>query len=196
MFSPFFCISNKLYDVHIILLGYLAALCPLCLVFFSWVCVELHDRNFWPLVLLWKPFHRCVRLHEGLQKWSHWCFCLVLSSGLQQDPLSVTTLGWECYFHWIRKWRKILYTKCFDLSISCGDVQHLKVTILATTIFVVFNLLPGLLLIFYPIKAFWVCLSRCRLNGIAISYTICQAISWCYRDGLNGGRDMRSLSGL
>ena len=87
------------------------------------------------------------------------------------------------------------YTKCFDPSISCGDVRHLKVTILATTIFVVFNLLPGLLLIFYPIKTFRTCLSRCRLDGIAVTLFI-ERFHGCYRDGLNGGRDMRSLSGL
>ena len=56
---PPFCVSSKLQFIHISLLEYLPAFYPLCLILLTWICVELHDRNFRPLVWAWKSFHRC-----------------------------------------------------------------------------------------------------------------------------------------
>ena len=47
----------------------------------------------------------------------------------------------------------------------------------------------------YPIRAFRSCLSRCHLNFVAMHIFVDKVHS-CYRNGLDGGRDMRSLSGL
>ena len=56
--SPF-CISSKLTIIHIILIGYISVIYPLCLIVITWICVEVHGHNFQPLVWLWRPFHRC-----------------------------------------------------------------------------------------------------------------------------------------
>lgn len=56
---PPFCISRKLNIIHIELLECFSAFYPLFLIFLTWVCVEIHGHNFRPVVLLWKPFHRC-----------------------------------------------------------------------------------------------------------------------------------------
>ena len=61
--------------------------------------------------------------------------------------------------------------------------------------FLVLNFLLPLLLIIYPMKAFQTCLSRCHLNSTAINIFI-EKIQGCCRNGLDGGRDMRSFSGL
>ena len=63
---PPFCVSSKLQLIHIELLSYISVVYPLFLIFLTWVCVELHGRNFKPFVLLWRPFHEClVRLQRG-----------------------------------------------------------------------------------------------------------------------------------
>lgn len=63
---PSFCIFRKLTFTHISLLGYVSVIYPLCLIVITWICVELHDHNFRPLVLLWRPFHGCfVKLQRG-----------------------------------------------------------------------------------------------------------------------------------
>ena len=63
---PPFCISSKLTFTHVDLLGYISVVYPLSLIVITWISVELHGRNFRPLVLLWRPFHRCfVRLRRG-----------------------------------------------------------------------------------------------------------------------------------
>ena len=47
---PPFCVSSKLQSIHVSILEYLPALYPLFLVLLTWVCIELHGRNFRLLV--------------------------------------------------------------------------------------------------------------------------------------------------
>ena len=77
----------------------------------------------------------------------------------------------------------------------CSNATHIGLAILAAIVLCLFNVLPALLLVLYPFRAFRVCLSKCKLDGIAVT-TFVNKFHGCYRDGLDGGRDMRSLSGL
>ena len=62
---PPFCVSPKLQLIYIELLNHISVICPLFLILLTWVYVELHGRNFKPLVLFWRPFHKCfVRLQR------------------------------------------------------------------------------------------------------------------------------------
>ena len=63
---PPYCVSSKLKPIHLGLINYISVFYPILLIFLTWVCVELHGRNFRPLVWLWRPFHRCfVQLRRG-----------------------------------------------------------------------------------------------------------------------------------
>ena len=63
---PTFCISSRISTFHLALFGYISVVYPIILIFLTWVCIELHGRNFRPLVCLWRPFHKCfVRLRRG-----------------------------------------------------------------------------------------------------------------------------------
>jgi hypothetical protein len=63
---PPFCISSRLRPIHVFSLGYISAFYPFLLILLTWFCVELHGRNFRPIVCLWRPFHGCfVRLRRG-----------------------------------------------------------------------------------------------------------------------------------
>ena len=65
-FFPLFCISSRLRPIHVFFLGYITAFYPFLLILLTWFCVELHGRNFRPIVWLWRPFHGCfVRLRRG-----------------------------------------------------------------------------------------------------------------------------------
>ena len=197
---PPFCISSKLHDIHIVLLGYLSAFYPLCLILLTWICIELHDCNFRPLVLLWKPFHRCcVRLRKGwsskndlIDAFSSF-FLLSYSKILYQSSILVGCCR-SVSFDESGNFTQTLYAKCIDPGMSCKDIEHLKVTIPAAIVICLFNILPALLLVLYPVKAFRACLSKCRLDRIAITVFV-EKFHGCYRDGLEGGRDMRSFSG-
>ena len=63
--SPF-CISSQLRPIHVFSLGYVSAFYPFLLILLTWLCVELHGRNYRPIVCLWRPFHGCfVYLRKG-----------------------------------------------------------------------------------------------------------------------------------
>ena len=63
---PLFCISNKLRPIHIFFLGYISAFYPFLLILLTWLCVELHGRNFRPMVCLWRPLNGCfIFLRRG-----------------------------------------------------------------------------------------------------------------------------------
>ena len=49
-FIPPFCISSKLKPIHLVFLSYISVFYPLCLMVATWVCIELYDNNFRPLV--------------------------------------------------------------------------------------------------------------------------------------------------
>ena len=82
-----------------------------------------------------------------------------------------------------------------DLSVTFGSNYHYSYLIPAILCFIVYNIVPLLLLTFYPFKVFRSFLSKCRLNFIAINIFV-EKVNSCYRDGLDGGRDMRSFSGF
>ena len=66
---PPFCISSKLKPFHFALLGYISIFYPIILILFTWLLIELHDRNFKPPVWLWRSMPRCfVRLRRRWNK--------------------------------------------------------------------------------------------------------------------------------
>ena len=197
---PPFCISSRLKSIHVASFGYISLFYPLLLIFLTWVCVELHGRNFRLLVWLWKPFHRCfVRLRRG---WD-----------TKSDIIDVfTTFIFLSYSTVMHQILQMFYSEGLvtidasgmhsnslvphlDHSLTYSHVQYYLFVAPSLIIFLVFNILPPLLLILYPLKAFRSCLSKCHLNYITVNIFI-EKIHGCYRNDLDGGRDMRSFSGL
>ena len=59
---PPFCVSREVSDLHVVLLQYVSVFYPLLLVVITYIGIELHARNFYPVVILWKPCHRVFAL--------------------------------------------------------------------------------------------------------------------------------------
>ena len=198
---PPFCISSKLQTIHIILLEYISAVYSLCLVVLTWICVELHDRNFKPLVLFWKPFHKCtVRMRNKWHTKNDLIDVFASFFFLSYSKVFYQSLILAGYCRSVafdeREQLSYNWYKCFDPSSSINDVRQLKVTIPAAISIIVFNILPALLLLLYPIRLFRVCLAKFKLDRMAIKVFI-ERLHSCCRDGINDGEmDMRSFSAL
>ena len=199
---PSFCISSRLKPIHIAFLGYVSVFYPLCLIILTWACVELHDRGFRPIVWLWKPFHRClVHFKRGWNTKSDIidvfasffllsftkCMYQVLLLLVDQQLKEVSLVEGVCLdgAHVIN----------LDLNVTYGSTEHLIFAIPALVISCIFNILPILLLLFYPFRLCRACLSKCKQNGLAL-YTFVEKFYGYYRNGLDGGKDMRSFAGL
>ena len=197
---PPFCTSSRLKSIHVASFGYISLFFPLLLIFLTCVCVELHGRNFRPLVWLWRPFHGCfVRLRRGWNTKSDiidvfttfvfLSYSTVMHQTIQMissEALITIDASGMCTFSLV---------PFVDNSLTYNHVQYYLFVAPSLIIFLVFNILPPLLLILYPLKAFRSCLSKCHLNYITVNIFI-EKIHGCYRNGLDGGRDMRSFSGL
>ena len=55
---PKFCISPKVDQTQITLLGFISVFYPLLLILLTWTLVTLHDRNVKVIVHFWRPFHK------------------------------------------------------------------------------------------------------------------------------------------
>ncbi len=169
--------------------------------FITWFCIELHGHNCRPLVLLWRPFHRCfVRIRRG---WDtsrdiidvFASFFLLSFSRLMYQGLLLMTPQAVYTYQITGEFVREEFMLSIDLGIKFGSTQHLIFAVPSIFVFLIFCVLPTIMLIIYPFKVIRRCLARCKLDTIALKIFV-EKYQGCYRDTLDGGRDMRSLSGL
>ena len=169
----------------------------------TWVCIELYDRNFRPLVWLCRPFLRCFsRLRRSWNPKSD-----IINVFASFFLLSFCKVLFQLLF--LLTYQKILnivYTSGkylghdsivmeYDLSVPYGKTEQLVFAIISVLFCCILNFLPTILLILYPFKRFRALLSKCRLDGNVLN-TFVEKFNGCYRNGLDGGKDMRSFAGL
>ena len=198
---PPFCVSKDLRLYHRAILGYISAFYPMMLILITWICIELHDRNCRVIVYLWRPFHKCfVRLRRGWDTKNDlidvFATFLLLSfvKIMYQTVLMFNTTMLDTYslsgdylYH--------SYVSNVDNSIPTASAKYIIAVFSALVICIIFNLLPILLLILYPFETFRRMLSKLRLDRISLTIFI-EKFHCCYRDGLDGKRDMRYFSGV
>ena len=88
----------------------------------------------------------------------------------------------------------LVFASHSDPHIVYGNTKYILFCVLSSIVILLNSILP-LLLILYPLKCFQVCLSKCKLDFLVVNIFV-QKFHRCYKDGLNGQRDMRSCSGL
>ena len=82
-----------------------------------------------------------------------------------------------------------------DYALPINSTSFIVTSTFVGSISLVLACLPILLLTLYPLNCFKRALSKCKLDGIALTMFV-EKFHSCYRDGLDGGKDMRSFSGL
>ena len=206
---PPFCISPKLRMIHIIYLQSISTIFPFFLIAITWICIELYTRNCVLLVYLWRAFNnlvpKCIKVMQTptrtvinafttffLLSYTKLIFVLVVpifSVKVYNIKLNdtVTTLS-----------SSYAYRLALDPSGEFSDKSHhIAIKAISILIFLSFILPPVVILALYPIRAFRNLLFKCCSSRCMASLTIfVEKFYSCYRDGLDGGRDMRSLAAL
>ena len=202
--SPF-CLSSKLKPIHILSLDYISAFYPFLLILLTWLCVELHGRNFRPIVCLWRPFHGCfVRLRRGWNTKSDLIdvfasFVLLSYSKILYQI--ILTFDSEEIFNYSLTDGRITngYVLSADLTIftfKTSDSFMIFMTCFSALLVFLF-VFPVFLLFFYPTKILRKLLSKCLSNRLLIFLnTFIEKFHCCYKDGLDVTKDMRSFSGI
>ena len=200
---PPFCLSSHLKQTHIALFGYISVVYPLCLIIITSLCVELHGRNVAPIVKLWRPFHKYfVRLRKEWDVRSDIIdvfatFLLLSCSKLMYQSVLLVYCSFVMQANSESGDVSIAFVASNDVTSPCGSVQHLAFAIPASFVLCL-ALFLILLLILHPFKWFrdHCCFSRCGLLNCTSVNIFVEKFHSCYRNSLDGGRDMRSFSGL
>ena len=206
-FLHLFCISSRLKPIHVFFLGYITAFYPFLLILLTWFCVELHGRNFRPIVWLWRPFHGCfVRLRRGwntksdlidvfasffLLSYSKILYLIMLT--FDSDEIKNYSLmdGKESYD----------YVLSADLTTTIAlkrsDSFMIFMVCFSVLLLLLFFILPVFLLFFYPTRILRNLLSKCLSSRLLIFLnTFMEKYHCSYKDGLDGTKDIRSFSGI
>ena len=198
---PPFCISAHLKPVHRLLLGYISVVYPLLLIALTWLCIRLHDNNFKPVVLLWRPLHRCfVHLRKGWNTKNDLIdvfssFFLLSYSKCMYQILVILSTKRNYNYSLTFGYRTDVYVLDADITVKTTSVQYITIAIFVGLRGIIFNILPVLVLTLYPFSLFRRALSNCGFNGFALTI-FAERFHSSYRDGLNSGKDMRSFAGL
>ena len=201
-FIPPFCVGKGIKNIHVLTLQYVSAFYPLLLIALTYICVELHGQNFRPIVWLWKPFHRCCvnvrrRWETKASIVDVFATFLLLSYSkllfvslflLQETRIYNTDPDGE----FVRGTSDVVWV---DATVGYLSKEHLPFAITASLILFLISL-PPLLLIFYPCRIFNRCLNCCHKRRWHALHTFVEAFQGCYKDGVTGGWDLRSMSGV
>ena len=195
---PPFCISSKLTGIHIQMLNLVTSIHPVLLVVITYILMELHARNYRIIHIVWKPFSSLANKLKIPSVTSD----AVIHAFATFILLSASTLSYNMYTifdetHVFRSidgtiYKHVLY---YDPTITAYSHEYALYGVLAVVPFILLVLIPSLLLCVYPTRIYR-CLSRVVSGRKRLAITaFVEALNNCFKDGLNGTRDYRSLAG-
>ena len=193
---PTSCLYEQFTTLNAIALRYVSAFYPLVLIGMTYTCIELHDRNFRPIVWMWKPLHKCKvkfkKFCDLQQSVIHAFATFLLLSYTKVADVSYSLLAPSELYNVSgeRIGPSVWY---YDASIEMFSSEHFPYAILAVVILSTYIALPPILLFLYPFKIFRKCLRKCRLN-CNVLHTFIDAFQGCYKDGTKGTYDCRYFS--
>ena len=196
---PPLCISESLTNIHIELLSLVPAIYPTVLVIITCILMELHARNYRIIHMVWKPFGillsklkiTTVTGDAVIQAFATFILLSAstltynVSTILRHSPVYRSTDG---IVH-----ETVVYS---DPTIIRFSERHVLYILTAAVPYISLVLIPSLLLCVYPTRIYrYLSRSLSARKRLAIT-AFAEALHNCFKDGLNGTRDYRSLVGI
>ena len=191
---PPFCVSPELKHMHITLIDYVSAIYPLCLICITWLFTQHHFHDFKPVVWLWNKLSKCSCVHiqdhnpqqsNSLINVFTTFFLLSFSKLVYASSRILMPLHAMVYVNDTLSYHQRLAE---DPRIEYFGKEHLIYALVL--IFII------LLLVLYPIKRFRLPLFNLSTRTVASLNLFVEKYYSCYRDGRDGGKDMRSLASM
>ena len=189
-----YCISESMKIMDILLLNFVPALCPLLLVISTYILIELHGRNFRPIVIMWKPFSRCFS--KLRRNWSatdsivHAYATLLLLSFATLNHNALQLLESTNVYNSTGTVKTNVLICRPSIHVYSSEYIPYLVTVLILMFFL--GVCPTAMLCIYSIKFFQRKLNNCCSQRIQIALkTFVETFQGTFKDGLNGTRDYR-----
>ena len=199
---PPFCISSKLKIVHIFYLQSISAVYPFILIIFMWISMELYSHNFRIVVSIWRALNKMFLKHIKVSRNKNktvidaFATFFLLSYAKIILVILIPFCPIEAYeINVTTHTSNSIYLTALDANVKFFSKHHIPYVTVSVVIFLVVILPPVLLLALYPVYTFRALLFKCCRRMNLINYFV-EKFHSCYRDGLDGGRDMRSLASL
>ena len=195
--SPPLCLSPNMEDINTMYIEFLATLYPFLLLFLAFVFVGLHAKDFQPVVVVWRPIlHKLIRFRREWNPKSSlvqaFATLFFLSYAkllfLASVPFTVTYFVNE-HGHSNR------VAPFIDPTISLWHTKHIILMAFSISILVLVILPPILVLIAYPTKLFRKLQNSLSSRTNLAIQAFVSPFQGCFKDGTNGTRDYRALSG-
>ena len=171
-----------------IVLDYVIAFYPLLLILVTYLLSDLHSKGCRAIVAVWRPFQRCfVRFRR---KWDMKLSMIdVFATFLYLTYMRIISVSFDLLVyvqpfnstgHTLRKY---LY---YDADVEYFGPEHRIYGALAIIAPAVFNILPIVILLLYPLRCFQKLLNCLGLSHIAL-HTFVDAFTGYYKDGTAPG---------
>lgn len=199
---PPFCVSDRLTTHDALLLDYASGFYPMLLILITYLLIELHGNNFKPLVMLWKPFHRCfsrirrtwdskasiLNAFTTFLQLSLTKILFISFYSIQVEVLHVTVMN--------SSGEQTHYAYYYNPNIRRGSRSIIPIIALSYTIMAVFVFIPTILLCCYPLRLFRKVLFVCCGRFQHTVDLLMETFQGYFKDGTNRTYDWRFLAGL
>jgi hypothetical protein len=193
---PPFCISPDLKIIHIFSLYYISAFYPLILIGITWACIEIHSMNSKPLTWIWDHMKKCCYFkRKQMDKKATIIDVFATFFLLSYTKLLFTSFYFLIFLPIERNGSTFRLAAGLDPTTDYFSKDHAPFAVLAILILIGPVLIPVVILSFYPVRAFRSLLEKCKISGHsrAALNLFMEKFYSCYRDGLDGGKDLRSF---
>ena len=194
-----FCIPHINTAAGAILLEYITAACPLVFIVVTYIWIKWYNNGYRLVVYATRPVHQLlarfwqkfkiqpslIDTYAGLMLLSYMRF-LTTSAKLLKFTFVLTNTD-EDYN----------YTPAFyyDANLSYFTSRHAAYGVLAILCLLVFVLTPTIILLFYHLKCFQRCLTRCKLDRPGL-HALVDAYQGCFKNSATDGSERRYFAGL
>ena len=191
-----YCISESLNKMNVLFLNFISVLYTLFFVISTYILIELHARNFRPIVIMWKPFGRCFS--KIRRNWSAtdsivhaYATLFLLSFATMNHNVYLLLESTNIYNSTGKVKTNVLVNRPFIHMYSSEYVPYL---IIVLTLMFFLGVCPTTLLCIYSIKMFRRKFNNCFSHRIQIVLnTFVETFHGTFKDGLNGTRDYRMI---
>jgi hypothetical protein len=174
---------------------------PLLLVLITYILVDLYDRNFTPIVFMWKPFQACFHFFQrklDIRTTLIDVFCTIFFLSNAKLLSASTDLLVPVIVYQLNSTGHLGYSwRVFnDATLPYFGYEHLPYAIPAFTVLLVFSIFPVVLLSIYHFRWFQKFLNLFPIRWY-ILHTFVDSIQGGYKDGSEPGtRDCRWFASL
>ena len=194
---PPLCISESISEIYIPAFDTLAALYPFTLLLLTYIGIELHTRDFKPIVSLWRPFkgnyERFIRSWDPSKSLIQVLATLFFLSFTKLLIITYEAVNITQFFN--MQSEVVTSVTYIDPTVIPHSHKHMPLLFLSAIILIFFVLPPTILLAVYPTRCFRKVSTCLKPRWLIALHTFTDTFQGCYKDGTNGTRDYRAISG-